>query len=1056
MHPLGVQFRQHLDKSLGATLGSRRCQTVRPVGEAMMLLPWVPRRRTHALVENANRQRGQSPGRGIIWRSRVCLRLWVVAGVVLGPSLASGQSDMAAILQDFNQKHKPPIVLAIDGLSPDAPVVGVATTTSYLGPDLKSSRNLTSINGEIKSFAWSGGYRRTAEALPDLRKFILDAMEVTRNDGRSLAVVTHSWGGVLGYAALRDLERTGQLGSGEISLFITIHTPLGLAEYPRNRNVVGPLLGLQASVSDSIRRYAGEDIRKPTSVARWRNYFSSRDRISTQIRGADSNEDTGQDHTGSHTDVQWLDRYALEVALAAGATKGSQVVDTPPTPNVTSGGLQVPPTPTSRVNDYVSALASSDRQRLERLLAEGEGATKAQMAVAIFRSLQGEKLEDYTLRVANQWGIGRAGVNDGVVLFIFMDDRKMRLEVGKGLEAVISNDVAAGILRDAVAPQLRQGRVAAGVEGAVKAVYARLAGRKAQTVGASEVPKPASIQQIGPAPTATPAEVLKSLAGRWQDVSRRRGEVLVWTIEEDGRYQTVLRERSGQEFRQTGKISVSSEGRIESRSDKGAAAVLTVDKDDTGAQIVRGKGLGLLGATFQLRRMDSSPVGVGKPPEAAAAEPLTTPTPQAPTTKPPSSPAPSADASGPPTTSLPPARMEITSCSGVKVTVPAGVDLTNDENAQRYIEEGRQYVLKNCRRQQAGFSLWIGVMVYQEGSTSFIGYAGQGVHCYWEPNRPCGPFENWFKLAKQREEQRLAEAKKAQEEKLQAQQRAQQEEQQRKQAMLDQLRASQPGVVPGARPTGVFFDVSPRRDECYNWVVIALGEADLTDLATVQKLIAETKIYAYSQCRFRATLFGTVLKTQMYILQQGFLPADTVPPHYGEWWIHSRHGTALQIVVDCARNAADADFQCQYDPRANPFLRVKENFERRRALYKQWGFRDELEGGRARIRDLSTLTANPYPYQGKTVVIETDFHRMTAPTEAMFGSGNDIIMLTNVPSDLFRQQGTRYIMAGRVVGTAEAALPIPMPGKVTVPKLSLIGAYLCRLRNCEDFWIPSR
>jgi uncharacterized protein len=1017
-----------------------------------MLLPWVPRKRTYGLVENADRQRRQSSDRGIIRRSRVCLRHCVVAGVLLGPSLAFGQSDRAAILRDFKQQHKPPIVLAIDGLSPEAPVVGVAKTTSYLGADLKNSPNLAAINGEIKSFGWSGGYRRTAEALPDLRKFILDAMEVARNDGRSFAVVTHSWGGVLG---LRDLERTGQLGSGEISLFITIHTPLGLAEYPRNRNVVGPLLGLQTAVSDFIRRYAGEDIRKPSSVARWRNYFSSGDRISTEIRGADSNEDTGQDHTGSHTDVQWLDRYALEVALAAGATKGSQVVDTRSTPNVTSGGLQVPPTPTSRVNDYVSALASSDRQRLERLLAEGEGATKVQMAVAIFRSLQGEKLEDYTLRVANQWGIGRAGVNDGVVLFIFMDDRKMRLEVGKGLEAVISNDVAADILRDAVAPQLREGRVAAGVEGAVNAVYARLAGRKAQTVGASEVPKPASIQQIGPAPTATPAEVLKSLAGRWQDVTRRRGEVLVWTIEEDGRYQTVFRERSGQEFRQTGKISVTSEGRIESRSDKGAAAVLTVDKDDTGAQMIRGKGLGLLGTTFQLRRMDSSPGAVGKPPAAAAA-PVTTPTPQAPATKQPSSPAPSADASGPPTTSLPPARMEITSCSGVKVTVPAEVDLTNDENAQRYIEEGRQYVLKNCRRQQAGFSLWIEVMVYQESNnTNRIGYAGQGVHCYWEPNRPCGPFENQFRLAKQREEQRLAEAKKAQEEKLQAQQRAQQEEQQRKQAMLDQLRASQPGVAPGARPTGVFFDVSPRRDECYNWVVIAPGEADLTDSATVQKLIAETKIHAYGQCRFRG-LFGTVLKTQMYILQQGFLPADMVPPHYGEWWIHSHYGTTLQIVIDCTRSAANADFQCKYDPRTNAFVRVKENFGRRHALYKQWGFRDEVEGGRARIRDLSTLTANPYPYQGKTVVIETNFHKMTAPTEAMFVSGDNITLVTNVPSDLFRQQGTRYIMAGRVLGTAEAALPIPMPGKVTVPKLSLIGAYLCRVGNCEDFWIPSR
>src|SRR5262249_747562 len=94
---------------------------------------------------------------------------------------------------------------------------------------------------------------------------------------------------------------------------------------------------------------------------------------------------------------------------------------------------------------------------------------------------------------------------------------------------------------------------------------------------------------------------------------------------------------------------------------------------------------------------------------------------------------------------------------------------------------------------------------------------------------------------------------------------------------------------------------------------------------------------------------------------------------------------------------------------------VKEkNAERRQTLFNQWGFSDEREGVGARIKDLTMLTANPYPYQGKTVVIEANFYKMTSPTDALFEYGRDAITLvTNVPSDLFRRQGTRYILAGR-------------------------------------------
>jgi hypothetical protein len=118
------------------------------------------------------------------------------------------------------------------------------------------------------------------------------------------------------------------------------------------------------------------------------------------------------------------------------------------------------------------------------------------------------------------------------------------------------------------------------------------------------------------APSTDPSEVLRDLAGQWQVVNSR-GEVSVWTIEEDGRYRTLFRPKSGQEVRQTGKISVTPQGSIQSRSDKGASAVLTLDRDSSGTQVLRGKGSGLLSTTFEARRVSPSLAGRSAPAQSA-------------------------------------------------------------------------------------------------------------------------------------------------------------------------------------------------------------------------------------------------------------------------------------------------------------------------------------------------------------------------------------------------------------------------------------------------------
>lgn len=131
----------------------------------------------------------------------------------------------------------------------------------------------------------------------------------------------------------------------------------------------------------------------------------------------------------------------------------------------------MPPVPATRVSDHAGVLSAPERARLESLLAERERATGAQMLIALFPSLEGENLEDFSIRLAQRWRAGQAGLDNGVILLAFIADRRLRLEVGYGLEARIPDAAAGRIIRESVAPRFREGRYAAGLEEAVNAVY---------------------------------------------------------------------------------------------------------------------------------------------------------------------------------------------------------------------------------------------------------------------------------------------------------------------------------------------------------------------------------------------------------------------------------------------------------------------------------------------------------------------------------------------------------------------------------------------------------
>jgi uncharacterized protein len=138
----------------------------------------------------------------------------------------------------------------------------------------------------------------------------------------------------------------------------------------------------------------------------------------------------------------------------------------------------IPPSPTTWVSDTAGVLTPATRQMLEQRLAAYNRATGHQVIVYIGTTTGDAPLEDWTIRAFSAWKVGRKGLNDGVALFIFMQDRKVRLEVGYGLEPVLTDAIASRIARNEVAARMKAGDVDGAVTGGVSALLATIGGEK--------------------------------------------------------------------------------------------------------------------------------------------------------------------------------------------------------------------------------------------------------------------------------------------------------------------------------------------------------------------------------------------------------------------------------------------------------------------------------------------------------------------------------------------------------------------------------------------------
>lgn len=124
--------------------------------------------------------------------------------------------------------------------------------------------------------------------------------------------------------------------------------------------------------------------------------------------------------------------------------------------------LDIPPL-NGPVNDYAHIFSASETQELNAYLYSIDRQSDLQIAVLTIPSLEGESLEDYSIRVAEKWQIGQKGKDSGVILVIAAQDRKLRIEVGYGLEDRITDAQSSRIIRSIIAPHFKQQEYGKGV-----------------------------------------------------------------------------------------------------------------------------------------------------------------------------------------------------------------------------------------------------------------------------------------------------------------------------------------------------------------------------------------------------------------------------------------------------------------------------------------------------------------------------------------------------------------------------------------------------------------
>lgn len=146
-----------------------------------------------------------------------------------------------------------------------------------------------------------------------------------------------------------------------------------------------------------------------------------------------------------------------------------------------AGGAQAQvPANDGWVTDQALLLTPAQEQELEHLMQSYRDGSGHDVALLTVPSLQGQPLEDLALRTARAWKIGGRDLHDGALLLVAKAERKMRIEVGRGLEGVLTDSISGRIIRDVIAPHLRSGDYFAGLRAGIVAMHAAAGGGYAE------------------------------------------------------------------------------------------------------------------------------------------------------------------------------------------------------------------------------------------------------------------------------------------------------------------------------------------------------------------------------------------------------------------------------------------------------------------------------------------------------------------------------------------------------------------------------------------------
>jgi uncharacterized protein len=140
-------------------------------------------------------------------------------------------------------------------------------------------------------------------------------------------------------------------------------------------------------------------------------------------------------------------------------------------------GEVIPPPPAAYFNDYAHAVSAGTAAQLNRTLEDFERQSSDQIVVAVFPKMQSDSsIEDYTVRVFRSWQVGQKSKNNGAVLFVFVQDHKMFLQVGYGLEGVLPDALCKRIIDEQITPRFKAGDFDGGLTAGVQAVIAATKG----------------------------------------------------------------------------------------------------------------------------------------------------------------------------------------------------------------------------------------------------------------------------------------------------------------------------------------------------------------------------------------------------------------------------------------------------------------------------------------------------------------------------------------------------------------------------------------------------